>query len=252
MRTEPYSSTQVLERSAILLDVLSMAKEPMTLSHVAAAAKLPVSTTHRLLNSMWSFGYVQQNQKGRWELGLRLFELGRKVYDRQDLRQYALPVMVSLQTNVPLNIYLGIRHHNQFFVIEELCAPDMVVRSTTHLGKPTPLHSIAGGKLFLARNNPIDFRQYIEDTPMERITEHSLLRQDELLVQLSRIREYGWASEREERQVNVVSVAVPIIGNDGKMLAALCAESRLPRDISHLEIHYLVNAGKAIGMLLRH
>jgi DNA-binding IclR family transcriptional regulator len=80
----------------------------------------------------------------------------------------------------------------------------------SRLGRTMPAHCTSTGKVLLARLSEAELRQLFPREKLERITSHSIVSRTELEAELSRIRERGYAVNREESEEGVASVAVPI------------------------------------------
>lgn len=67
-----------LDRALLLIDLLASDRPQATLSELAAASGLSLSTTSRLLNTLAAAGLVQRDAGRAYALGPRLVELGRR------------------------------------------------------------------------------------------------------------------------------------------------------------------------------
>mgnify|MGYP002662715225 CR=1 FL=1 len=74
------------------------AKEELTLTQIAAAANLPVSTAHRMLASWTEWGGRERTDSGSYRVGIKLWRLGARRTTAERLRGakgdealYALP-----------------------------------------------------------------------------------------------------------------------------------------------------------------
>ena len=75
--TEP---VRAIAKATALLDLLTEAKRPLSLSELTEATGWAKSTVYGLISSMRSCGLVEQDaQSGRYSLGVRLFEYGSAV-----------------------------------------------------------------------------------------------------------------------------------------------------------------------------
>jgi DNA-binding IclR family transcriptional regulator len=84
------------------------------------------------------------------------------------------------------------------------------VRVASRLGRTMPAHCTSTGKVMLAQLSEAELRQVLSHETLERITSRSIGTRTELEAELSRIRERGYAINREESEEGVASVAVPI------------------------------------------
>ena len=68
---------QSIDRVFDIVEALSSSPHGMSLTDLAAAVGLHVSTVHRLLASLSSRGYVQKDiETGKYRLTLKMFEVG--------------------------------------------------------------------------------------------------------------------------------------------------------------------------------
>ena len=78
MRSTP-GSVQSIDRVLEILETLSTAPLGMSLSDLAAATGLHISTTHRLVNVLTEHGYaLKDSSSGKYRLTLRTFEIGSR------------------------------------------------------------------------------------------------------------------------------------------------------------------------------
>jgi DNA-binding IclR family transcriptional regulator len=83
-----------------------------------------------------------------------------------------------------------------------------------------PLHGPATGKAFLAFG-PRSLLDEVLAAPLRRITPYTVSTPQALLAEVERARERGYVEEREQARVGFVSVAVPLYGTTGDVVAAL-------------------------------
>src|SRR5450432_1096324 len=102
MERNPLSPTprtptiQVIERMMSLIDALGKERDPVSLKHLATISGLHPSTAHRILNDMVVARFVDRVEPGRYQLGMRLLELGNIVKSRLSVRDAALDPMRAL------------------------------------------------------------------------------------------------------------------------------------------------------------
>ncbi|MBO0851812.1 MAG: IclR family transcriptional regulator C-terminal domain-containing protein, partial [Pseudonocardia sp.] len=84
----------------------------------------------------------------------------------------------------------------------------------------TPLHATSSGKVLLAWADP-DMLASLLDGHLERYTERTMADPAGLRAELDDVRARGWASCNEELELGLNSVAAPIFGADGAVVAAV-------------------------------
>lgn len=85
---------------------------------------------------------------------------------------------------------------------------------------PLPLHATASGKLLLAYSlipvNP----DYIHTLSLNKFTGKTIVTPSELLNELNNIKKQGYATENDEFESSIYSVAVPLFNVDGLLFAS--------------------------------
>lgn len=89
MADKATSSIQVIARASRLLDAIAARDEPVSLKTLADATGLHPSTAFRILASLLEHGFVERGMAGHYRLGVRLLQLGNRVYSRFDLHHEA-------------------------------------------------------------------------------------------------------------------------------------------------------------------
>src|SRR5664279_667565 len=94
MAEKASGGVQSVERVFELLELITSARDEVSLSELAEAAELPLPTIHRLLRTLISLGYARQLPNRRYGLGPRLIRIG-EVASRQ-LGAWARPHLASV------------------------------------------------------------------------------------------------------------------------------------------------------------
>jgi DNA-binding IclR family transcriptional regulator len=113
-----------------------------------------------------------------------------------------------------------------------------------------PAHCTSTGKVLLGQLSEPELWQLLPHEALEGITPRSIVSRTGLEGELSRIRERGYATNREESEEGVASVAVPIPTRAPGLLLALNAaapQTRLPTSKYSSVAAVLVKAAKEIG-----
>ena len=92
--------------------------------------------------------------------------------------------------------------------------------SVNWLGRRTPIHCTASGKVILA-SAPISVRQRLLARPLERRTPHTIVDRAELEEQLAAALDAGFARTYQELEVGLDAIAAPVHSADGAVVAAL-------------------------------
>lgn len=94
---ETHRADRSVLRALAILDALGASEEGMLLTELAADVGYPVSTTHRLLETLASQGYVEREaQSGRYVLGSKILRLQAASANRINLARTAFPHLREL------------------------------------------------------------------------------------------------------------------------------------------------------------
>lgn len=208
-------------RAIRLLVLVGEHPHGITLSELARASGVAVSTAHRLVNSLCREGLVEFETAGkRYKPGLRLFQLGQQAGQAYGFAGTALPVMqrVTRQTEEAtlMSVLDGTRH----LYVHYVDGP-MPVGVRSEPGRHGPLHCTSMGKVLMAfapEDVRADLLDHVELTSYgpNSITDRDVLRED-----VARAAERGYATADEEHHAGLRAVAVPILRPDGSLFAAL-------------------------------
>lgn len=225
------SASTVLKAFDVL--TLFMEKQALSASEAARLLNAPRSSTLRMLVSLREAGVVEETDRHRYQLSMRLFELGCHAPLRQQLHVANGPLF-KLLTKVGLPVQLGIRDGNDVLVIERRTAGNK--SHVTSAGKRNPLHATASGKLLLAFAGQEFVESYLR-RPLVAYTKYTYTDPRLLMDQIVRIRRTLMSYSKEERHIGFVSVARAVRDPSGEVIAGVSLV--LPEEqsgrIRHLE-----------------
>jgi len=214
-------AVQVLERMFTLIDVLASREEAVTLKEISEKAGLHPSTAHRILNDLATGRFVDRPQPGSYRLGMRLLELGNLVKGRLNVRDAALLPMRELHKQIQQPVNLSMRQGDEIVYVERAYSERSGMQVVRAIGGHAPLHLTSVGKLFLAADDPQRIRAYATRTGLQGHTKNSLTSLEALERELSKVRQYGQASDNEELELGVRCMAAGIYDDQNKLVAGL-------------------------------
>ncbi len=246
------SRVQSIERAFAVLG--SLAEGPVGVTDVAARVGLPKSTAARILSSLEREGAVEQVPgETRYRLGPRIVTLASGLRDRRGLVAIAHPTLTALAGELGEASGLSVADGRTVHYVDQVDSPNPVsVRDWT--GSRIPMHAVSSGQVFLAHFSGPALARYLAE-PLERFTPHTLTDAGALLERLRDVRRDGHAWVREEFAEGITSVAAPVAGADGEIVAAVHVHGptyRFPAAAAEAAIGSAVrSAASAIGVRLR-
>lgn len=202
-----------------LLEALARAGEPCGVSELARQLQLTKSNVHRLLQTLSDRGYAHNvGASGRYEVTLKLWELGVTVLDKLDVKRVAVEPMERLVGITGETAHLSILDHAEVVYIDKVDSPQPV-RAYSKIGGRAPAYCVATGKALLAFAGAGVFDQVAQE--LRRHTPNTITDATELRAELRRVVETGYAVNRGEWREGVCGVAAPIRDARGEVIAAI-------------------------------
>jgi len=212
---------QALDRALDILEALAAHRQPMRLVELSHQLGLHKSTVHRLVSSLARRRYVERDpETGRYRLGLKVFELGSRLFNSMELRQEARPLLQELVNQTLETAHLGILDEGQVVYIEKVESPQ-TVRMYSELGKRAPAHCTAMGKVLLAHLPEEELDRIIAMRGLTRYTSNTIVEVDQLKDHLRRVAAQGYAVDDTEHEEAIRCVAAPVRNYRGEVVAAL-------------------------------
>jgi DNA-binding IclR family transcriptional regulator len=193
----------------------------LSAAEVAEQLEMSRSTTYRYLQSLRSYGLLEEDEaRGGFRLGTRVYELARIARKGLGLSEVALPIMEEVRDEVGEAVLLTRRSGNQVVCIERVegLRP---TRLSYERGQILPVHAGASAKVLLAFADSAEIDAVLASTTLERFTDATVTDPEELRAQLERIRERGHSVSEGEIDTGVRGVAAPILSPDGRVVAGL-------------------------------
>ncbi len=127
--------------------------------------------------------------------------------------------------------------------VEQATASTSVV-SVNWLGRRTPVHCTASGKVIAAFGKDA-VRERLLTLPLDRVTPNTITDRAKLEAQLEDARQIGVARTHEELEVGLDAIAAPVFGVDGDVVAALDVSGPSHRLRNRLDLDRLTREGAA-------
>ncbi len=243
----------VTSRALALLGAFDEAHRRLGLSELAARAGVPLSTAHRLVGELVTWGALTREGDGAYVVGRRLWDVGLLAPLNADLVETASPYLHDLYAATRATVHLAVRDGREALYLDRLRGNTSVPVVST-VGSRLPLHATGVGKVLLA-HAPDDVRGRVLGD-LTRVTAYTITQPGTLRRQLDRVLRDGWAATSEEMSLGACSVAVPVRRGgqgpgQGEVVAALgvvvpSLRTQRPRLLGALQVA-AGGIGRALG-----
>lgn len=223
-------------------------RQELGLTEIAALVGLHKSTVHRLLATLESKGFlIRDAGTEKYRLGLRIWELAANLDHSDDPAQLLLPQMVNLRDAIGETVSLYIRDGIQRIRIQAVQS-NQSIRRVAPVGARLPLYVGASSKVLLALAD-----EGIRESVFADPNWPANIERKAYIKQLEEIKRLGYATSVEEREPGAAAVAAPIIGHEGKLLAALSVSgpsNRLTKERMKAISPQIIEAARVMGKML--
>lgn len=207
-----------LDKGLDILELLAGIDGGLTQAEIAKRMGRNANEFYRMLDRLVRRGYVTKVDGDRYSLTLKLFGLAQLHAPVRRLASYATPLMRDLAEQSRQANQLVVFDRGSAVVIAQQEAPGywgISIRVGSHIS----LYNTGSGHVLLAFRSP-DERMMMVREYEENGEDVSELTPD-FLDRLEQIRERGYEMMPSLQTAGVVNISAPIIGPDGKAIAAL-------------------------------
>jgi IclR family transcriptional regulator, KDG regulon repressor len=203
-----------------VLKVFSDSEPELGISSIAQRLGLAKSTVHRLAVTLASESFLEQNpQNGRYRLGLSLFSLGALVRQRMDVSNQAHSLLGALRDQTQETVHLAILDETSIMYLYNM-ESSLAIGTRSYIGTRKPAFCTSEGRVLLAFNDPELVTEVLKEDLVQR-TPKTTTNPKALRAILEEVRRNGYATDDEESEIGMRSVAAPIRDISGKAIAAV-------------------------------
>jgi len=204
-----------------LLRTVARSRQGLGLSELASELGYSKSTTHGLVHALIHEGaLVQANGGKKLLLGSAVVELAFQSWNYLIINREAQPILDELREEIGESVFLGVfNRSNARAIIMATSEATKPLKISSPPGTTIPLFAGAVGKVFLAGMEDVQALELIREKGLPRFTDNSIVSENELMGELERVRERGWALDDEEYIPGVRAVAASLGNLHGLPLA---------------------------------
>lgn len=237
---------QSVDRALQILDLFDDQNKEMKITDISARTGLNKSTLHALLKTLQARGYIDQNEdNGRYRLGMKLVERGNFIISSIDIRTACNRFLVDLSTKTGQTTHLGILDAGHGVYIDKVEGQAAII-TYSRIGRQLPLHCTAMGKVLVAFQDEQARKRILQDYSYDPMTPRTITGENTFLQEIATVREQGFAIDEQEHVKGVRCAAVPIFDHKGKITAAISL-STLTSIVNNRDFERYVGLLKSIG-----
>ncbi|MGZ4594148.1 MAG: IclR family transcriptional regulator [Actinomycetes bacterium] len=209
----------VTGRVLALLATFTAEEPELTLTQLSRRTGLPMPTVHRLAGELVAWGALERADRGPFRIGLRLWEVAALAPRGLGLRDRAMPYLEDLFEATRQHVQLAVLDGHEAVYVERLSARG-AVGVVSRVGGRLPLHATGVGQVLLA-HSPREVQEEVLRGPLAALTPKTVVEPVELRRVLAHVRRSGVAVCDGQVELRSLSVAAPVRGPGGVVVAAL-------------------------------
>jgi IclR family transcriptional regulator, pca regulon regulatory protein len=251
-RTSERDHVLALANGLRVIEAFSSTRQLMTLADVARQTGLTRAATRRYLLTLTDAGYAAFDGK-RFQLTSRVLRLGHAYISSVPLPQIAQPIVEELGHKTDESVALSMLEGSESLTIAS-SSPRRIVGIFTRVGTHLPAISTATGRVLLAGKTDDAIKTFLQSAPIHKLTAKTKTSIDEILDEIRRIRQLGYALNDEEIELGLRVIAVPVRDSTGGVIASMCVSTYSSRyEVAQLTQNFLqplLNASERLGQLI--
>jgi len=218
---------QSLERGLAVIKAFGIEDPELTLSDVARRTGLTRAAARRFLLTLVDLGYVRTDGK-HFALTPRVLELGYAYLSSLSLPEIAEPHLERLAAEVRESSSVSVLDGDEIVYVGRV-PTSRIMRVSINVGTRFPAYATSMGRVLLAALSDKELDAYLARAEIRPLTSKAISDPQTLTEELDRIRAQGWALVDQELEEGLRSVAAPVRGRDGRVVAAVNVSAHASR-----------------------
>ena len=208
-------------RGLEILALFTVERPSMNLSEIVKATQLSKSTAFRMVSTLELLGYLERDPETRqYHPGLKVLQLGFTALNSMDVAQIGQVYLKSLSEACGETTNMAIRDGAEIVYVARNTTWQ-IIGVNVQRGSRAPAYCTSMGKAQLIDLSQKELLDLLGEGPYPKMAPNTIIYLKDMLLELEKIRQQGYAINDEELAIGLRSVAAPIRSNRGKMVAAI-------------------------------
>jgi IclR family pca regulon transcriptional regulator len=216
--TDPSFMTS-LARGLAVVRAFSDSRKPQTIANISQKTGIPRAAVRRCLHTLRELGYVDA-ELNNFSLRPKVLTLGYSYLSSTPLTVSAQPYLNNISRALNESSSLAVLDDGEVLYVAR-AATSRVMSVALNTGSRLPAYCTSLGRVMLAHLPADELDAYLARTKLRAMTENTVVNQKRLREILAGVRQDGYAINDEELELGLRSIAVPVRGASGTVLAAL-------------------------------
>lgn len=225
-----------------VLEQFTTHKPTWGVTELAEAMGANKSTIYRFLSDLNKLGIVYKDPStDKYSLGLKLFELGSRVQLQSAFIDKTHPILQEIAADITETVHIGVLKTNRVFYVDKVESPQGL-KISSHIGSYNPAYCTGLGKVllsFLPPSEQATALRILQQQSFKAYTPNTITTISILTNEVAKIKSKGYAIDREEFELGLICVAVPIFNERDEIVASLSASGPANRFDENKVVDYV-------------
>jgi DNA-binding IclR family transcriptional regulator len=202
-------------RTLDLFEAFTRLRRPASLSELAAAIGMPLSSCSNLVRTIQARGYLHMlRDRGPFYPTARLLEVSRIIAANDPILLRVAEHLAALNEACDETVVIGTIRGKEVVYIDVL-ESKQAIRYSIRPGSMRPVHANSIGKAVLSRMDTATRAAFLKKLSYKKFTPKTLLSAEELEADIRSSMRRGWFSNTKESVDDLGAVALPVTINGG-------------------------------------
>lgn len=208
------TSVKTALRVIEMIELFAHETQPLSLSEIARALDVPVSSCLALIRTLTQSGYLYETGKrqGYYPTG-RLYTMAQRIYQSDPILEQIRPSLEELRNTTEETVVLGKLNADMKVVYIEVIQSLNPIRYVAVAGMQRSLHANSIGKALLSCLDESERKKILSQSALEAFTPRTKTDLIQLEEELQASKQQGWFSNLGESIADVAGIAWPLYLN---------------------------------------
>jgi DNA-binding IclR family transcriptional regulator len=221
---------RTVERTIEILELLSKEKKGLTVKDIIETMKIPKTSAYDILETLVHMEILEKNigELNLYEIGLKSFQIGNSYSQNREIFKIIDKPLQELAEKTEKTVFYGIENAGEIVYISKHESKKAII-TTAGVGSTNPMYCTSLGKAILAFLPPDKVEDILNTQSFEKKTENTLSK-EELLKELSDIRDKGYAVDNKEIEKHMLCIGAPIFNFKKEVVGSISISGLFSRD----------------------
>lgn len=245
----PNNPLLVLGKISAILDAFTLTRPTLTLGEIREATGMPTSTVQRLVMNLVAQGFLDREEDS-FRVGMKMAYWAAPATRGVEMLDLFTPLLKELRDLTGETVAF-FQAEQEYRVCVAMAETRHALRREMHVGRILPLHAGSASHVLLAWKP--ELLQKILRSPLEPLTEFTIISSEELEAAVHRTRREGFSITVGERDDGASGLSAPVFEASGGLVGAVTISGptlRMPRSVCEGWVEDLLSTAERMTRLL--